>query len=146
MLERQYPRPEEMIGPLADIDYLITQFAPLTAAVIDTLAKCRVIVRYGVGVDNIDLEAARNKGIPVCNVPDYCMDEVADHALALILALTRQVVSIANHVREGHWKLPGRLKQMRVLKEITVGIIGFGRIGKEVANRLRPFKCKVLIF
>ena len=54
---------------------------------------------------NVDLEAARRKGIPVCNVPDYCMDEVADHALALILTLTRQIAAISNHVREGFWKL-----------------------------------------
>src|SRR6266446_699369 len=146
VIEEQCTTQAALIPALKDSEYIITQFSPLTARVIETLDRCRIIARYGVGVDNIDLDAARRKGIPVCNVPDYCMDEVADHALGLILALTRQVVSISNHVREGHWKLPGRLNQMRVLKEMTVGVIGFGRIGKEVANRLRAFKCKVLVF
>src|SRR5437870_6873405 len=146
VIEEQCTTEAALIPALQDVEYVITQFAPLTTRVIETLNKCRIIVRYGVGVDNIDLDAARRKGIPVCNVPDYCMDEVADHALALILALTRQVASIANHVRAGHWSLPGRLNQMRVLKEMTVGVVGFGRIGKEVANRLKAFKCKVIVY
>jgi len=146
IIEGQYSRAEDLIPVVADIDYIITQFSPLTAAVIAAMSRCRVIVRYGVGVDNIDLDAARARRIPVCNVPDYCMDEVADHTLGLILALTRQVVAVADHVRAGHWKLPGSLAQMRVLKEMTVGIVGFGRIGREVAGRLKAFKCKILVF
>jgi len=146
VIAEQCTTEDALISALKDAEYVITQFSPLTAKVIDTLSKCRQIVRYGVGVDNIDLEAASRKGIPVCNVPDYCMDEVADHALGLILALTRQIVSISNHVREGFWKLPGRLDQMRVLKEMTCGIVGFGRIGREVAGRLKPFKCRIVVF
>jgi D-3-phosphoglycerate dehydrogenase len=146
VIEEQCTTEAVLIAALKDVEYVITQFSPFTARVVATLDKCRVIVRYGVGVDNIDLDAARRRGIPVCNVPDYCMDEVADHALGLMLALTRQVVVISNHVRQGHWKLPGRLEQMRVLKEMTVGLVGFGRIGREVAQRLKAFKCKVLVF
>jgi len=146
VIEEQCTTEAALISALKDVEYVITQFSPFTARVVATLDKCRVIVRYGVGVDNIDLDAARRKGIPVCNVPDYCMDEVADHALGLMLALTRQVVAISNHVRQGHWKLPGRLDQMRVLKEMTVGMVGFGRIGREVAQRLKAFKCKLLVF
>src|SRR5205085_3492347 len=116
------------------------QFAPFTAAVLAAMPRCRVIVRYGVGVDNIDLDAARNARIPVCNVPDYCMDEVADHTLGLILALTRQVIAIADHVRAGNWKLPGSLTQMRVLREMAVGVVGFGRMGREVAARQKAFR------
>src|SRR6266481_75971 len=99
VIEEQCATETALIAALKDVEYVITQFSPFTARVVASLDKCRVIVRYGVGVDNIDLEATRRKGIPVCNVPDYCMDEVADHALALILALTRQVVAISNHVR-----------------------------------------------
>jgi D-3-phosphoglycerate dehydrogenase len=91
------------------------------------------------------LAAARDKGIPVCNVPDYCIDEVADHALAFILAATRQVVTNCLRVREGKWGLATPLEQMRTLRDLTVGVVGFGRIGREVAARLRGFKSRVLV-
>jgi D-3-phosphoglycerate dehydrogenase len=131
---------------VADADAVITQFAPINAEVIASMQKARVIVRYGIGVDNVDLVAARERGIPVCNVPDYCIDEVADHTLAFILAATRQVVFNTLHVREGKWGLATPLDQLRTLRDQTVGIIGFGRIGREVASRLSPFKCRRLVF
>ena len=137
--------PEELTELTADADAVLTQFAPLTAAVIGAMRRARVIVRYGIGVDNVDLEAARVRGVPVCNVPDYCTDEVADHTLALILALTRQVVATCTHLRGGKWSLPVPLETMHALKALTVGVVGFGRIGREAANRLRAFKCKVLV-
>ncbi len=82
---RRCKTPEELIELTADADAVLTQFAPVTAAVIAAMRQARVIVRYGIGVDNVDLAAARDRGVPVCNVPDYCTDEVADHTLALIL-------------------------------------------------------------
>ena len=109
------------------------------------MQKARVIVRYGIGVDNVDLEAARKRNIPVCNVPDYCIDEVADHTLAFILSATRQVVPNTLHVRDGKWGLAGPLAGMRTLRDQVVGIVGFGRIGREVAMRLAPFKCRRLV-
>ncbi|MEM8944715.1 MAG: C-terminal binding protein [Planctomycetota bacterium] len=130
---------------LQNADYVITQFAPVDATVIDALRNAKVIVRYGIGVDNVDLEAARQKGVAVCNIPDYCVDEVADHTLALILASTRQVVANANHVTSGDWGLATPLQSMTALKELTVGVVGFGRIGREVAARLLPFKGRVLV-
>jgi D-3-phosphoglycerate dehydrogenase len=130
---------------VADADHILTVFAPLTAGVIAAMQKARVIVRYGVGVDNVDLEAARARGIPVCNVPDYCMDEVADHTLALILALTRQVVVNCQAVRAGQWALTGPVANLKTLCDLTMGVIGFGRIGREVVGRLRAFKCRVLV-
>jgi len=136
----------ELIDLLADADYVLTQFAPIDAAVIAAMRSVQVMVRYGIGVDNVDLEAARNKRIPVCNVPDYCVDEVADHTLALILAATRQVVGNARHVTEGNWGLGTPLETMHCLKTMTIGIVGFGRIGREVAARLQPFKCRVQVF
>lgn len=137
-------------GPLieltSDADHVITQFAPITAEVIESMRRARVIVRYGIGVDNVDLDAARKKGIPVCNVPDYCIDEVADHTLAFLLAATRQLA--ANHLalRAGKWGLAVPLERMRTLRDLTVGIVGFGRIGREVARRVVPFKCRWLAF
>lgn len=134
-----------LIPLVRDADAVITQFAPITAEVIGAMQKARVIVRYGIGVDNVDLEAAKSKGIPVCNVPDYCIDEVADHTLAFILATTRQVVANTNFVREGKWGLATPIDEMRTLRDQTVGIVGFGRIGREVASRLAPFKCRRLV-
>ena len=130
---------------LADADAVITQFAPLTADVIQSMQRSRVIVRYGIGVDNVDLLAAKARGIPVCNVPDYCIDEVADQTLAFMLATTRQVLSNCHAVREGRWGLATPLEQMRTLRDLTVGLVGFGRIGREVAARLQPFHCRVLV-
>jgi len=137
---------EVLKGLVADADAVIAQFAPINAEVIGAMKKARAIVRYGIGVDNVDLEAARLRGIPVCNIPDYCIDEVADHTLAFILATTRQVVPNTLLIREGKWGLATGLDQMRTLRDQTVGIVGFGRIGREVAARLEPFKCRRLVF
>jgi len=144
LIDAQCSTVEELVEATRDADYLISQYAPLSAEVIPSLERCRVISRYGIGVDNIDLATAREARIPVCNVPDYCIDEVADHALALILALTRNVVSATRLVREGEWRLPGPLEGIMVLKELTIGLVGFGRIGRAVAERLVPFKCRVI--
>ena len=130
---------------VADADAVITQFAPVNAEVIASMKQAKVIVRYGIGVDNVDLEAAKARGIPVCNVPDYCIDEVADQTLAFLLATTRQVVTNCVRNREGKWGLATPLDQMRALRDLTVGVVGLGRIGREVVARLRAFKCKVLV-
>ncbi len=130
---------------VSDADFIITQFAPLNREVIASLQRAKIIVRYGIGVDNVDLEAARQKNIPVCNVPDYCIDEVADQTLAFILASTRGVVANSTAVHGGTWGLATGLDEMRTLRDLKVGVIGFGRIGREVAARLRAFKCQVLV-
>jgi D-3-phosphoglycerate dehydrogenase len=137
---------QALIDLVKDAQAVITQFAPINAGVIAAMQNCRVIVRYGVGVDNVDLKAAAARGIPVCNVPDYCQDEVADHTLALILAATRQIVPSDNLVKAGQWKLPVPLTALHALKDMTVGLVAFGRIGREVAARLQPFKCRILVF
>lgn len=137
---------ETLIPLVAGADAVITQFAPINAQVIAAMDQARVIVRYGIGVDNVDLEAARQKGIPVCNVPDYCIDEVADHTLAFILAVTRQVVPNTLLIREGKWGLATPLAHLRTMRDQTVGIVGFGRIGREVAARIRAFKSRTLVF
>ena len=139
--------PQQLIPLVKDADCVITQFAPVNAAVIAAMQKCRAIVRYGIGVDNVDLAAAAAKGIPVCNVPDYCIDEVADYALAMILDLARKITVNAVKVRSGELGL-GRAagKRYFCLKDMTVGVVGFGRIGREVVARLKAFKCKILVY
>ena len=145
VVEAQCRDEDQLIEACREVDYVISTYAPLSARVISTLQRCRVISRYGIGVDNIDLKAAREAGIPVCNVPDYCIDEVADHALALLLALTRKVVSGNQVVRDGKWGPPGTKGDIKVLREHSVGLIGFGRIGTAVAARLQAFKCPLLV-
>jgi D-3-phosphoglycerate dehydrogenase len=146
VVARQCKTETELIALAADADAVITQFARITPAVIAAMLRSRAIVRYGIGVDNVDLAAAREHGIAVCNVPDYCIDEVADHTLAFILAATRQVVSHTVHLRAGAWSLAVPVAGMKALRDLTVGVVGFGRIGREVVSRLTAFKCRVLVF
>ena len=141
---RAFTDQDALIDLVRDADYVITQFAPVNAAVIECMQKCTIIVRYGIGVDNVDVAAAERKGIPVCNVPDYCIDEVADHTIAMILDLTRRITQNALTVRGGGWGLAVEPAEMRALKGQTVGVVAYGRIGREVALRLGPFKCRVV--
>ena len=143
--QKNFVGEEKLQELVRDADYVLTVYAPFNSAVIQSMEKCRLIVRYGIGVDNIDLDAAAKRGIPVCNVPDYCIDEVADHTLALTLALTRKVVPGWDVVRAGERKLAVPLEQMHALKELTVGVVAYGKIAKEVAARLKAFKCKILV-
>jgi D-3-phosphoglycerate dehydrogenase / 2-oxoglutarate reductase len=113
---------------------LIVQYAPITGAVLRALPACRVVGRYGVGLDTIDVAAAAELGIRVVNVPDYCTDEVADHALGLILALTRGIVPLDRGVQAGTWdfRLAGRVRRP---SSQQVGVVGLGRIGSALARR-----------
>jgi D-3-phosphoglycerate dehydrogenase len=138
--------PAELAELVRDADAVIAQFAPVNAEVVAAMTKAKAIVRYGIGYDNVDFAAARERGIPVCNIPDYCIDEVADHTLAFILAITRQVVPNAFDIRAGKWGLATPLTAMSSLKHLTIGIVGFGRIGREVVQRLLAFKARVLVF
>jgi len=143
---KQCKTTEELIALTGDADYVITQFAKVNADVINAMKKNKIIVRYGIGVDNVDLEAAFKKNIPVCNVPDYCIDEVADHAVAMIMTLTRRIAQNSNLVKSGSWKMAVPLSEMKCMKELTIGVVAFGRIGREVAARLKAFKSTVLVF
>lgn len=115
-------------------DVLMVQWAPVTRRVIEKMDQCKAIVRYGIGVDNIDLVAAKEKGIPVCNVPDYCIEEVSDHTVALALAALRQIKETDLKVRKGEWRimLP---RPVSTFSSMNFCVAGFGRIAKEVASR-----------
>jgi D-3-phosphoglycerate dehydrogenase / 2-oxoglutarate reductase len=143
---RQCKSAEQLLPLVGDADAVITQFSPVNAQVIAAMKKVLVIVRYGIGVDNVDLEAARARGIPVCNVPDYCINEVADHTLAFILALTRQIIPNCFRVRDGLWGLAVPLADMKTLRDLAIGVVGFGRIGRDVVSRLLPFRCAIRVF
>lgn len=135
---RQYPGAAEFLRAAGDVDGIITNMAPMNAEVIEGLSQCKVIVRYGVGVDNIDIATAARRGIPVCNVPDYCTPEVADHTLTLILGLVRKLPYSVEYLRAGNWN-HNPLRPVRRLSSLTLGLYGFGRIARSVAERARAF-------
>jgi D-3-phosphoglycerate dehydrogenase len=121
--------PLELIQAVRYADALMVRETPINVDTINAMENCKVIVRYGVGVDNIDLMAAKEKGIYVANVPNYGSDEVAEHAFALLMAVSRRIVSRDKAVRNGLWNI-GAKEPIYSLKGKTLGIIGFGRIGR----------------
>jgi D-3-phosphoglycerate dehydrogenase len=141
----QCKTPTEVIQAAANADALLVQWAPITAEVIASLTRCQVIVRYGIGVDNIDLASAKARGIPVCNVPDYGIDEVADHAMALALAAARQLRPIEDRIRQGTWKITP-VGLMPAFRDMTFATAGFGRIARAVLERARGFRFKLAAY
>jgi phosphoglycerate dehydrogenase-like enzyme len=129
----------------ADADVYLIQDLRLTERVIDRLERCRCIVRTGVGIDNIDLRAAGDRGIVVCNVPDYGTEEVADHALMLLLAVARRLVPSSDAIRGGGWDLTAAFGAPR-LRGKTLGLIGCGRIGTAMARRARILGMRVVFY
>jgi D-3-phosphoglycerate dehydrogenase len=126
--------PEEVMAAVRGADAVINCYAPVTAEVIKELEGCRIIARYGIGLDTIDVPAATEAGIVVTNVPDYCIDEVSDHALALILALGRGVVRLDRAVRSGSWS-PMDAAPLHRLRGRTLGLVGFGKIARALAAK-----------
>ncbi|MDW8351337.1 MAG: C-terminal binding protein [Anaerolineae bacterium] len=137
---------DEVIGAAHDADALIISFVPITARVMDALPQLRCIVRYGVGYDTIDVDAAAARGIQVANVPDYCIPEVADHAMALLLALARKVVPLDAGMRRGEWAAVRTAKPIHRIEGRTLGLIGMGRIGRAVVRRALGFGLRVLVY
>ena len=134
---------EDVIANLQDATVLIIQYSQLTRKAIESLPNLKQIIRYGVGVDTIDLEAATEHGIQVCNVPDYGMCEVADHAVALTMCLLRKIYRANEDVRSGVWDFSA-VAPIHRFSSMTAGIIGLGRIGKEYAKRLHAFGFKII--
>ncbi|MBI2841999.1 MAG: C-terminal binding protein [Armatimonadetes bacterium] len=124
---------------------LNTYFKPIDADMLDAMPGCRIIVRYGIGVDTIDIPAATQRGIMVANVPDYCTDEVSDHAMALLLALLRRISQSDHNVRSGNWDLDA-LRPLRRISALTIGLIGMGRIGRAIASKVAAFGPQVIFY
>lgn len=133
---------EDIIRECADADAILLDMAPMTAKAIKSLKKCKVISRYGVGVDNVDLKAAAECGIQVANVPDYCMEDVSDHALALLLSCLRNIPLRDKKVREGKWNISETGFR---LQGKTLGLIGGGRIARALARKVSGFGLKEVI-
>ena len=132
-----------ILAPLADA--LLVQFAQVRKDVIDSLQNCKVISRYGIGVDMIDLEAAAARGIPVANVPDFCIDEVSTQTIGFLIDLNRHTFELDAYVRTGGWgHRPVSVTAPRRLAGQVIGIVGLGAIGREVARKAGALGLKVL--
>jgi D-3-phosphoglycerate dehydrogenase len=137
---------EETLDAVRQADVALVNFAPVTRRVLEGMRDTAVVIRYGIGYDNVDVEAARERGVRVCNVPDYGVDTVADHTVACLLALLRKTGPFTAAVRQRGWLTARDLGPIRGFAETTVGLVGTGRIGRAVASRLRPFGFEILAF
>ena len=138
--------PDEVVAAARDAHALMVQWAPITADVIRQLEHCQIVSRYGIGLDMIDLEAAREKGIRVVANTDYCIQEVAEHALAFVLACARKLPTATSAVRHGNWNKKAVLGSLSPLSRQTLGIVGLGRIGRRVAQMASPLVDRILAF
>lgn len=136
---------EAVIPHVRDADALIILWCQINRRVIESLERCKVISRYGVGVDMIDLAAAAEHGIPVANTPDFCIEEVSTHTLGFILDLNRHIWLHHRHVSSGHWGNPPGGPPARLLGQ-TLGIVGLGNIGSAVARKANCLGLQVLGF
>lgn len=136
---------EEILKLCQDADAVMTVFQNLSANVITKLQNCKVIVRYGIGYDNVDLEAATSRGIKVCNIPDYCTEEVATHAVSLILSLSRSIKALNLNVAAGEWNDSFSPRSRRLTTQ-TLGLVGFGKIAREVAKYTAAFGFKQIAY
>jgi len=136
----------EIINAVVDADGLIVNLQPITAAVINSMEKCRVISRYGVGYDNVDVDAATSKGIWVANVPDYCGEDVSDQTMALFLSCVRKVAQRDRQVRAGIWDIKATSPEYRI-KGKTFVFFGYGMIARIVHRKLSGFQLgRVLVY
>ncbi|HAJ32702.1 MAG TPA: hydroxyacid dehydrogenase [Candidatus Atribacteria bacterium] len=136
---------DEVIEAAKDADGILNQYAPITRRVIESLKRCKVILRYGVGVDNIDVEAATERGIIIANVPDYCIDEVSTHTMALILACARGITLLDRKRREKKWDFT-LAKPLFRTKGKNLGLFGLGRIARMVAQKASRFGFKIIAY
>jgi len=137
---------EHLIAACRDAEVILTDFAPLTRRVIGQLQHCRLISIAATGYSSVDLEAATDAGISVCAIDEYCTEEVADHVILLMLALSRRLLEYHDQVqRQKRWQFDS-LTGLARMSDMTLGIVGFGRIGRAVARRARGFGLAILAF
>jgi D-3-phosphoglycerate dehydrogenase len=127
------------------IDAILTDTAPITRQIVSYLKRCKIVVRLGVGFDVVDGGACRERGIVVCNVPDYGVEEVANHAVALLFAVHRHILPYDHKVRQKGWGYQTDWPIRRLSKQ-KVGVIGIGRIGAHFASRIKPFVAEVAAY
>jgi D-3-phosphoglycerate dehydrogenase len=135
---------EQLARACRDAEGVLNARAQITRPAIGAMERCRIIVRYGIGVDTIDIAAATERGIMVANVPDYCVDEVSDHALTLLLMLSRQMVAAFSLAKEDGWTL-AKMPQLHRLRDQTCGLLGCGQIGSLLAGKVSALGMRVLV-
>ncbi len=138
-------KPEAIMRVAKDADALFATYAKITADMIRQMTRCRIISRFGIGVDNVDIPAATERGIVVTKVPDYCIDEVSDHAMALLLAAVRKIPLANSMVHAGRWEMPAVVPIHR-LRGTVLGLMGFGRIPQLVAPKAQSFGMQVVSY
>ena len=134
----------EVLKRAADADALLNTYLPVDAAFIDGLKRCRIIARYGIGIDNVDLAAAKAANITVTNVPDYSVEEVAAHTAAMILSLLRKIPEADGQARAGAWGIEA-LRPINRISGLTFGLVGYGRIARRVAAVLEALGAKLVV-
>jgi D-3-phosphoglycerate dehydrogenase / 2-oxoglutarate reductase len=134
---------EEVRRHLVDADAVLTTYHPFPEDLLATMQKAKIIARYGIGVDNIDLAAAASRGIAVTNVPDYCVEEVAEHAVAMALAIHRRLQDADAATRRGDWGVAS-VRPIHRLSTLSAGFLGYGRIGRSVAATMGTFGCRII--
>jgi D-3-phosphoglycerate dehydrogenase / 2-oxoglutarate reductase len=139
------PTPEGILQVAKGADAVLVTYAKITADMIGQMARCRIIARFGIGVDNVDIAAATDAGIVVTRVPDYCIDEVSDHTLALLLALVRKIPSANSRSHAGRWEMSAVVPIHR-LRGSVLGLVGFGRIPQLVAPKAKAFGLRVVTY
>ena len=136
---------DDVIQKCGRADVLLVQWAPITRHVLEALPRVRGIVRYGIGVDNIDVQAAKELGRMVSNVPNYCQDEVSDHAIAMILSLARRIPHDHDQIKHGGWGI-GPFLPIPAFSDLTLGLVGFGSIARKVSEKAKPFRFRQIAF
>jgi D-3-phosphoglycerate dehydrogenase len=136
---------DDLLEAARTCDAMMNQYARIGARTIAAMTRCKVIARYGVGVDIVDVDAATARGILVTNVRDYCTEEVADHAVALWLALARKLMQFDRATHQGVWRWQSGAPIRRVRDQV-VGIVSFGRIGQSIALRAKSFGVKIIAY
>lgn len=145
VLVAQAKTEDELISLVRDADAVLNTYAKITSRVVQEMKRCRIVARYGIGVDNVDIETCTSRGIIVTNVPDYCVDEVSDHALALLMCLARKVNRLDAAVKNGVWTYVPFQPMFR-LRGKVLGLVGFGKIARQLASKARALGLEIVAY
>jgi len=145
LIEGHCKTEDDVIAIASDADVVINQYTPITEGIIKHFKKCKAIIHYGIGVNNVDIKAATKREIYVVTIPDYCVDDVSTHAVTLILTCLRKVVFLNNALKQdGKWDF-NLAKPIRRLSSLTLGIVGFGKIGRSLAKKAKGFEFRSIL-
>jgi D-3-phosphoglycerate dehydrogenase len=136
---------QEVIERCGTADVLLVQWAPITRRVLEALPNVKGVVRYGIGVDNIDVQGAKQLGRMVSNVPNYCQEEVSDHSISMLLSLARRIPQDDSQIKRGGWGI-GPFLPIPAFSDLTFGLVGFGSIARKVSEKARPFRFRQIAF